>query len=342
MTIPPTNVPALAGNDLPTNPPVLPFQYTAPQNTNNPYILFVHGWNVEVWEKDRFAETAYKRLYWQGYQGRFGVFRWPDGNRFAGLGSAISDGRNYDNSESNAWTSSTGLTNLLTKLNAEYPGKVYLMAHSMGNVVAGEALRLASGQLVNTYVAMQGAVPAHCYDPLTTTNSVRTVPDDYAQYWTSGASSYFSATAGAGAYIDFYNINDFALGWWNVDQANKPDQATTPTYHYVIPLSSHPSGFYKQFGSTDIDLNFPQSTYELFAYAVPSWSFAIGAQGNVGGAFATARQVNLPNVWPPDTHPQADNEPYSAHVWHSAEFRSDNMSRAAFWNAVINAMRLNQ
>ena len=30
-----------------------------------------------TWDKDRYAETEYKRLYWQGYQGRFGEFRWP-------------------------------------------------------------------------------------------------------------------------------------------------------------------------------------------------------------------------------------------------------------------------
>ena len=34
--------------------------------------------------KDRFAETAFKRLYWQGYQGRFGSFRWPTDYGFNG------------------------------------------------------------------------------------------------------------------------------------------------------------------------------------------------------------------------------------------------------------------
>ena len=37
----------------------------------------------------------------------------------------------------------------------------------MGNVVAGEALKLAgSSQVVNTYIAMQGAIAAHCYDQI--------------------------------------------------------------------------------------------------------------------------------------------------------------------------------
>ena len=62
----------------------MPFRYANPGNANTPYILFVHGWNMETWEKDRFAETAFKRLYWQGYQGRFGEFRWPTDYDFTG------------------------------------------------------------------------------------------------------------------------------------------------------------------------------------------------------------------------------------------------------------------
>ncbi len=42
-----------------------PFHYAPPIGTNTPYILYVHGWNMEPWEKDRFAESAFKRLYWQ-------------------------------------------------------------------------------------------------------------------------------------------------------------------------------------------------------------------------------------------------------------------------------------
>ena len=75
--IAPTNVAHLAGEDLP--PQVVPFQYgyNSVSDTNTPYILHVHGSNMKLWEKDRYAETMYKRLYWQGYQGRFGSFRWP-------------------------------------------------------------------------------------------------------------------------------------------------------------------------------------------------------------------------------------------------------------------------
>jgi hypothetical protein len=137
---------------------------------------------------------------------------------------------------------------------------------------------------------------------------------------------------GAGSYVNFYNTNDYALGWWNVDQDQKPDNGlggigiNYPGYFY-----SSSSGFYKIAG-TQFNLNFPANTYEIFAYADPAWSYALGAQANVGGAFKpglTYQQVEL------------DVAPYrflNTHKYHSAEFRSDNMSRAVFWNMLLNKM----
>ena len=123
---------------------IWPFRYANPGNANTPYILYVHGWNMEPWEKDRFAESAFKRLYWQGYQGRFGEFRWPTDYGFTGdYVDVLTDRRNFDNSEFNAWQSGLGLLYKLTDLYNQYPGHVYMIAHSMGNIVAGEALRYA-------------------------------------------------------------------------------------------------------------------------------------------------------------------------------------------------------
>jgi len=82
-------------------------------------------------EKNWFAETEFKRLYWQGYQGRFGLFRWPTTDQTLTYLTA------FDNSENHAWASATGLLNLITNLNAKYPGNVYLTAHSQGTVVVG-------------------------------------------------------------------------------------------------------------------------------------------------------------------------------------------------------------
>ena len=194
-------------------------------------------------------------------------------------------------------------------------------------------MRLAgNNQVVNTYVAMQAAIPAHCYDSSTTINSTRTPPDRYAHYYADGSASYFSGTAGAERYIDFFNVNDFALSYWNVDQGLKPDYSplSYPGYHY----SSSSGRFYKITGVGANNIHyfaFPGDTYEIFAYGDPSWSFALGAQANVGGSFLTSSQVEL------------DQLPYSfgsTHKFHSGQFRSDNMSRAVFWEAVLQNMNL--
>jgi pimeloyl-ACP methyl ester carboxylesterase len=220
-----------ATEDLPLGTPA--FQYPHPQDTNTPYILFVHGWNMTTEDKERFAETAFKRLYWQGYHGRFGLFRWPTGNNFKGIISLATnpnEADNYDLSEYNAWLSGVGLLNKLNDLNRTYPGHVYLLAHSMGNVVAGEALRLAgNNQVVNTYVASQAAVPAHTYDPTVANYSFSYSP------WSSSAKTpniygnWFSGNngGGAGQVISFFNINDFALqrSVWQLNQLFKPDDS---------------------------------------------------------------------------------------------------------------------
>jgi hypothetical protein len=315
----PTNVASLTSEGL--SPGVKAFQYTLPTETNIPYILYVHGYNMALWEKDRFAETEFKRLYWQGYQGRFGAFNWPTANHALQFGS----------SELQAWDSAPGLLNLLNKLNSVYPGQVYVTAHSLGNVVAGEALRLAgTNQVVNTYVAMQGAVAAHAYDattPIYTLLDDSGTPDCYAHYWTNGAPCYFNDSKGAGRYVNFFNTNDWALhNAWLTFQNAKP--LLNPDYSFTPP-----DLYYKNDNITE--LFFPTNTYELFDSLIQARSYALGMQGNVGGVFKTLtyNQVEL------------DIAPYNfgtAHIYHSGEFRSDNVQRWQFWNQALLKMGLRE
>jgi hypothetical protein len=205
------------------------------------------------------------------------------------------------------------------------------MAHSMGNVVAGEALKLASSQVVNTYVAMQGAVPAHCYDASTANRITPTPPDCYAHYWTNGAASYFNGTAGAGTYINFYNPNDWALNasHWQLDQNLKPDIG----YGYDDFLNVFTRGTVFL-----TELNFPTNTYEIFSYAAPSWSYALGAQADVGGF---SKETDLRGIWPSDNSTDDETKKYSVHKWHSAEFNFDNMQQANFWKTLLGSQGFN-
>jgi hypothetical protein len=223
------------------------------------------------------------------------------------------------------------LRKLLVDLNTKHPGLLYLTAHSMGNIVAGEALR-TNVTLVNTYVAMEAAVQSHAYDATATTRSILYPADDdtpnrYANYWQSNSPCYFDGVTGAATYVNFYNTNDYAFSStaWLLDQNLKP--ASTAGYSYA-PGSGK---FFRLF----TELTFPADTYELFALCVEARCYPLGTQPNVSGF----SQLNLASVWPPDAHPQPRGL-YSAHVWHSAQFRSTNMKQSAFWNALTGAQGL--
>jgi hypothetical protein len=213
-------------------------QFNDPAGNGRTCILFVHGWNMAPWEKDAFAETAFKRLYWQGYTNRFASFRWPTTHGFTGAITALTDGRNYDNGEFCAWRSAEGLRRKLVQMNQTYPGKVYVVAHSMGNVVAGEALALQAekfggGQIVNTYVASQAAVPMHCYNS--------SVPPSYQLGFQRTAGIFIgnfdsftpnvypgwlsTNRVACAARVNFYNPHDWALAAdvWQLNQILKPD-----------------------------------------------------------------------------------------------------------------------
>lgn len=347
--IAPAKTASLADNDLPAGIPA--FTYGPSPGTNTPYILYVHGWNNEIWSKDRRAETTFKRLYWQGYQGRFGSCRWPTPYDYNWI-SAVFDGP-YDffNGENQAWQSGAGLNGLLNRFSTNYPGHVYLLAHSLGNVVAGEALRLAgTNQLVNTYVASQAALPAHLYDA-TVTNRF------YLELVTPNIfTNWFAAIngGGAGQVINFYNPYDFALGGnlWQYAQSYKPMGAIhgLPNYHfYGTPYDGTPH--YTPGSVDDVPpwLSFVKADslntyyfdlagaltnrYEVMSFAAQPRSTALGIT-----AVAPPRiqnNLDLRTIWPLDPYPPYN---YSELFWHSGEYEGDNAQQQGYWKAVLHSV----
>jgi len=305
------------------------------------YLLLVHGWNMPAHEKRFFAETALKRLYWQGYKGRFGLFTWPT---FYFNSFLFDDGIvNYDRSEHNAWRSGQPLLALLQQLDAQFPGQVRMMAHSMGNVPAGEALHLAgTNRVVHSYVAMQAAIPAHCYDGGPNVEPVGlgripvlgslTTPNRYAEYYTNGCLPYLTNSAGAGLYHSYLNPEDFALvGLWDMNQRQKPDG--TLGYHYSTPSGANVSGFYRIQTPYAYYLDFPTKTHEIFSFAAESHSVALGASLVVEGVFVRdgAKKLDL-NFGLGFTR---------EHRFHSGQFLSTIIQRWSFWSAMMGDLELN-
>jgi len=294
--------------------------YNSSSPETGQYVLFVHGMGMSADDKIAFANTAYKRLWWQNYKGRFGAFDWP----CLGISS-------YDASELIAWQSATALANKLTDLNAAYPNNVYLFAHSQGNVIAGEALEINNGTAdgVQAYVACQAAISAHAYNPGTAnwTPHIGTynTPDDFANYWTPGAACYFNGVTSGGSEANFFNVNDFALRWWVRKQRLKPD--TLSGYSYSG------TSYYSGFGFTT--LSYPIDRYTIFAYCVQSHSLAMGATANV---FASS--LDLQGVWGTDPFETNPNKMFSARCWHSSEFFFSTVEQGGWWTDLKDSLHL--
>ena len=239
-----------------------------------------------------------------------------------------------------------------------------MLAHSMGNIVAGEALRLAGNdQLVNTYVASQAALPAHDYDSTVTSPYLL----QFTYTYPSGPLSYLgshnygpnapniyggwltSNVAAVSRRINFYNQNDFALALprWGFDQITKPDQSA---FGWTYAFNGYPHAgvqsytpgpddippwnyFFKfsVFSSVDFDIvNVLTNRYEVMAYAAPARSTALGAT-----PITTFESVNLAStinpIWPPDS----TGNNYTEHFWHSAEFRGDCWQEWGYWQTLL-------
>src|SRR5262249_44662068 len=50
---------------------------TVDTSQTNQLAVFIHGWRMGEWDWYNFSDTMFKRLYWQGFQGKFASLRWP-------------------------------------------------------------------------------------------------------------------------------------------------------------------------------------------------------------------------------------------------------------------------
>jgi hypothetical protein len=307
------------------------------------YIMFVHGWNMTPDDKTQFADTMFKRLWHQGFKGRFGAYRWPT------FFTPNVEVNNFNGSEERAWSSAAPLAALLqnrsTIFNVGGSSRVRVFGHSMGNIVCSEALRILgpSSTAVHTYVSGQAALAAHCWDATNPRWMPYGVPffvttaNIYRGYWqpaagadaphkweASGRPSYMhSSYMPSGVkYVNHYNIDDWALDSWELNQKLKP--ALGYNYGWVpgTALGSE-HRFYKNVLSPTT-LVCPTDRFQIFSWAAQARSFATGAEPATRGVFSVF--VNLRAA------------PYSfddKHKGHSAQFRSTIQKRWVYWRKFL-------
>lgn len=306
------------------------------QPANTEYLLFVHGWNMEEWEKDRWTETVFKRLWWQGYKGRIGLFSWPTLSGFEWYTPA-SKSDHYNHSELRAWQSGVALRNVIQELNVKCSGQVRIFAHSMGNVVVGEALRLGPDRIVHSYLAAQAAIPAQMYDTQVTNYwSGWKTPNIYAHYFsgTDTTRPYLADNIRkVGKLIRYYNPVDYALGKWCLNNELKP--ARISHYNYTGRTNAYDSQTGDRFyydrlftRHDDRTLMFEGDRYEIFAFCLPSWSLPLGTESMSITEFRY--QINLKDSF------RYNDQRYS----HSREFRSNIADEWFLWKAIANHLSL--
>ncbi len=322
------------------------------------YIILVHGWRMQPWERRAFAGEAYKRMWHLGYKGRFALYSWPTDYSALKFWDFLEpfDGtntwQNYDRSEQRAWRAGTGLYELLADLNEVNPPlKIRVLAHSMGNIVASEGLRLAGKEfntpLVQSYIASQAASVAFAYDAMNpeTRTGVFAYPPFYfytpeihASFPRSGTNQpYFAgmkkAVQGTNIF-NFNNPNDYALNSsfaWPANQNLKADSGwacllvgTNTTHTYW----DHGTRLMLDGRETTRD-----QTFNIFAHIAQARSKALGCaedpthhvRGEIGGVI----NLNLA----PFNYGNKDYE-------HSAEFNSINMNRRTYWWQVLSSFSL--
>jgi len=270
-------------------------------------IVFIHGINNTEWEARNTAETMFKRLYWSGYQGRFTAFRWPspllpDCSLSTGLfrGSVL----NYNKGEYIAFKSANALKNYLqdsTNRLPDYAINVY--GHSMGGIVASEALRL--GAPFNNCILSQAAVPAHCYD--VNAPFVQKFLD--AEQTPNKATPFTAAQGGYHGYftnitgniVNFYNEEDFALvlgtcpgfgetNWEKNHVSQKPESFLFSSTFYGYNTNTAESSVSVIFNNMATVRTLTDS-YEKKAMVARTRSKAVGAKDSLGGVIAES--VNL-------------------------------------------------
>ena len=244
----------------------------------------------------------------------------------------------------------------------QYPGHVYVLAHSMGNIVAGEALRLAGTNQDGQHLRCEpgGGDRPHLRRQLAeivclVLNPAPVTPNIYK--------NWFASNNGGGAMhvINFYNINDYALesGRWELDQQLKPDNSLTvfggiylfAGYPYTGNANYTPGsvddtppwlyfGKDTMSGFVPFNMNVTADRYKVSAYAAQARASALGKTlgtlNNIFQNIALTRLLPSP-IWPPD----ATGHSYSDHFWHSAEFRGDYWQQQGYWKELLGSEAFN-
>jgi pimeloyl-ACP methyl ester carboxylesterase len=288
-------------------------------------IVFVHGWRMPYGEYLSWADTTYKRLWQLGYKGRFYAFRWPtyhgdnDGITLADY-TDTPGGLTYNPSEYRAWLSGSALADFVNGLpNA---GSRYLIAHSMGNIVAGSALR--NNLQVTRYAMCNSAMAAMAYDDSIVFPAFAgfNTPDTDPHGGTRQKFGLANKLNPTGTTIVSFGVNaDAALGMWDANNKFFKPQVFPNLEHYQY-IPANPAGEKLQYASYSLltPLRNVTSVAEAMGYITQSRSRAAGGTPEARGSISP---------------PFVDLATFGFGTEHSAEWGFTIQKTYPFWNEIL-------
>ena len=299
--------------------------YPDPDETKE-CIVYVHGWRMKYWESINWAETSFKRLWHQGYKGRFASFRW---STLSGDSTITNGYFTYNPSEYRAWLSGPAVEEYINNT----PGvpddyRKLVFAHSMGNVVMASALK--AGAVPERYVILNGAMAAMAYDGGIVDTQEYITPDNadddpatLALGLKRKVSDYVTSKTvliNFGLFDDASQPGDAALGAWDANNATFKPQAWVPPlylfgYHYHLYYPTGHKLTYVQFVST----RYIGSLSEAMGYVTQSRSKPIGSHGTAAGCIAKNIDLHI----------------YHFGDEHSAEWESGIQKAYPFWTKLL-------
>ena len=122
------------------------------------HVVFLHGYNVNEREARAWARAVFKRLWWADMESAFTAVTWrgDDGQTTLAYNVITPD---YQRNVEHAFASASNLAVTVNSL----PGRKFMMAHSLGNMLVSAA-RQDQGLQYEKYFMVNAAVPVEAYD----------------------------------------------------------------------------------------------------------------------------------------------------------------------------------
>jgi hypothetical protein len=305
------------------NPQGHPYQ-PDPAETKT-YLIYIHGWRWSPAKASNRTETVFKRLWHLGYKGRLSALRWPtfyggpdDGDDWmAGLST-------YNDSEYRAWKSGESLKQYVNQLPSDYTRSV--VAHSMGNIVTGSALR--KGMAVVNYVLLNAAVPAMCYDESTSLHQWNYItPNNDPDSGTKGMAYTGKLKTLNPNVVNFFLTRDSAttFAWEANNHQFKPqNQIITSCVRGYYYARANPANmkFYVDFCVSPLRYLIDED--EVMSFACQSLTKTVGAEGRASGSIDST----------------VDMDAYSFGDEHGAEWDRNVMQTKAFYIQLMRSLQI--